>query len=301
MVLAAPTIHLALSRTQLQKISLSGAIAVANEQNLLKSQPSTVSALSNNSSSFDPSPSAELDHPYSYYSVSALGDKDIFYAGSGKDGDIGENGHALHGLGIEDLKQPAVTPVRRSNTTNTQPATDFLSLPDQSHTPKYHVLDSTPWETGETDVRGQLLQTTLYSPANTTKEDSTPCFGSSIKAGFESRPWTDDHFPYRTQRGLQQGKISRALILSASVWFPMFSGLWLALADSRPHYRPKFRPDGPVLPTIATTLFTAFAKGVELTFVIVVVTFISQMLGQRACKGGSNGISIAEMQLRNWA
>ena len=86
----------------------------------------------------------------------------------------------------------------------------------------------------------------------------------------------------------------------ASVWSTIFSGIWFFTAATKPHYGQTIRPDGPLPLSTASWLVAAFAKSIELTFVTVSVAFLGQMLSRRAFKGKSNGITIADMQIRAW-
>ncbi|KAK3176118.1 hypothetical protein OEA41_007440 [Lepraria neglecta] len=77
-------------------------------------------------------------------------------------------------------------------------------------------------------------------------------------------------------------------------------GIWFFTAAIKPHYGQIIRPNGPLPLYTASWLVAAFAKSIELTFVTVSVAFLGQMLSRRAFKSKSNGITIADMQIRAW-
>lgn len=85
-------------------------------------------------------------------------------------------------------------------------------------------------------------------------------------------------------------------------WSTCLSLLWLIAATVPFKYGSSisFGPSSVITPTLAQLLATIGAKSIELSFVAVVVTCIGQILTRRAFSKGSKGISIAEMNLRNW-
>ena len=90
------------------------------------------------------------------------------------------------------------------------------------------------------------------------------------------------------------------LVLIASVWSTIFSGIWFFLAAAKPHYGHRIRHNGPLPLYTASWLVAGFAKSIELTFVTVCVAFLGQILSRRAFKSRSEGITIAEMNIRAW-
>lgn len=103
-----------------------------------------------------------------------------------------------------------------------------------------------------------------------------------------------------TKRGVQYGPSSSYLVLIASLSSTVRSLIWLVLAAKAPHYGAHIRPGGLLTPGTASTLSTAIAKSIELTFVTVSVAFIGQTLSHRALKKRLTGITIADMQIRTW-
>lgn len=53
-------------------------------------------------------------------------------------------------------------------------------------------------------------------------------------------------------------------------------------------------------PATASTLFTLFAKTIELSFVTVFVAFLGQVLSRRSFVKASRGVNIAELTMRTW-
>ena len=90
------------------------------------------------------------------------------------------------------------------------------------------------------------------------------------------------------------------IVLIASAFSTIFSGIWLGLATSRPHYGQTITNNSRLPPATASLLIAAFAKAIELTFVTTFVTFLGQILSQRAFRKNSEGITVAQMQMRMW-
>lgn len=86
----------------------------------------------------------------------------------------------------------------------------------------------------------------------------------------------------------------------ASAWSTVFSAIWLGLATGRPHYGQLITHKSQLPPGTASLLVAAFAKSIELTFVTSFVAFLGQLLSQRAFRKNSDGITVAQMQMRTW-
>lgn len=97
-----------------------------------------------------------------------------------------------------------------------------------------------------------------------------------------------------------RGDLPSILILIASAFSTAFSGIWLGLATGKPHYGQMITHGSRLPPSTASLLVAAFAKAIELTFVTSFVAFLGQVLSQRAFRKNSKGISVAEMQMRQW-
>ena len=90
-----------------------------------------------------------------------------------------------------------------------------------------------------------------------------------------------------------------AIMILAS-YSTLFSGIWLYLACARPRYGHRITTGGQLSFSTASTLFAAFAKTIELSYVAVFVAFLGQVLSRRALVLKSKGITIAEMTMRLW-
>ena len=97
-----------------------------------------------------------------------------------------------------------------------------------------------------------------------------------------------------------RGELASILILVASAFSTVFSGIWLGLATGRPHYGEVITHNSRLPPSTASLLVALFAKSIELTFVTSFVAFLGQLLSQRAFRKSSGGITVAEMQMRTW-
>ncbi len=89
-------------------------------------------------------------------------------------------------------------------------------------------------------------------------------------------------------------------ILFLSFYLTIFSGLWLGVAWTKPHYGQRITTNGSLPYSTASLLCAAFAKTIELSYVAVFVTFLGQVLSRRALVHKSKGITIAEMSMRLW-
>ena len=87
-------------------------------------------------------------------------------------------------------------------------------------------------------------------------------------------------------------------ILVLAIYSTLFSGIWLIIAAMKLPYGHTVSRKG-VPFTTASTLYTAFAKSVELSFVTVFVAFIGQVLSKRALLQ-TRGVTMAEMTMRSW-
>lgn len=88
-------------------------------------------------------------------------------------------------------------------------------------------------------------------------------------------------------------------VLVLAVYATVFSGIFLGIALRKPRWR-NVSGDGPVAPSTATLLSSAFAKTIELSYVTICVAFLGQVLSRRALMRDSRGISISDMNMRAW-
>ncbi|KAI1211544.1 uncharacterized protein F4807DRAFT_393002 [Annulohypoxylon truncatum] len=92
------------------------------------------------------------------------------------------------------------------------------------------------------------------------------------------------------------------VLASLSVYSTLASGLWLFTSIYQPRYgRGISDSEGwKMAPSTATLLCTLIAKTIEMSFVTVFVAFLGQVLTRRAFVKKSNGVTLAEMTMRNW-
>ncbi|OHE95261.1 hypothetical protein CORC01_09406 [Colletotrichum orchidophilum] len=89
-------------------------------------------------------------------------------------------------------------------------------------------------------------------------------------------------------------------ILALSFYSTGLSCLWFVVAVLQPRWGPQISSSGGILPSTASLVCAMFAKTIEISFVTVFVTFIGQVLTRRAFVRRSEGMTLAEMTMRNW-
>ncbi|KAI5458884.1 hypothetical protein BGZ63DRAFT_361032 [Mariannaea sp. PMI_226] len=85
-----------------------------------------------------------------------------------------------------------------------------------------------------------------------------------------------------------------------SVYSTILSGIWLVTAILQPRWGRQISSKQGLLPSTATTLAALLAKTIEVSFVTVFITFVGQVLTRRSFIRKANGITLAEMTMRNW-
>lgn len=93
------------------------------------------------------------------------------------------------------------------------------------------------------------------------------------------------------------------ILIILSVYSTVLSGLWFIVSIYQPRYGRGIssRNDShAIAPSTASLVTALFAKTTELSFVTVFVAFLGQVLTRRAFIKGSQGMTIAEMTMRNW-
>ena len=125
--------------------------------------------------------------------------------------------------------------------------------------------------------------------------ESEPLTWGSPNAGVSSAMRCRSRKEIRERR-LSAGSI---FILVLAVYTVILSGIWLGLAIARPHFNQFIRSGGSIDPSAAPTIFTAFAKSIELSFVTVFISFLGQFLSRKSLSTTSD-ISIADMDLRTF-
>lgn len=226
-----------------------------------------------------PSPSSPPLHRQGHLRADSDAEEDASVHGAGVSQQDG------HGLGISSLneqKRVSITrkPVEiKSSFVAPEPASLSLS-PGEDHF----------GEDQEKNLRSD------FSPAShrpfTSNSDREPLRGSfpSTEVDFECRMKT------RPENGRSSCLAVSILILS--IYSTVFSGIYLTLAIIGLPYGHAVSSMG-VPFTEASTLFTAFAKSIELSFVAVFVAFIGQVLSKRANRH-PKGITTADMSIRSW-
>ncbi|KAL8713151.1 MAG: hypothetical protein Q9220_002672 [cf. Caloplaca sp. 1 TL-2023] len=97
-----------------------------------------------------------------------------------------------------------------------------------------------------------------------------------------------------------KGNWHSVTVLILSVYSTVLSGVWLGVAIAKLRFGRSISNAGGLPPAIATSLTTAVAKTIELSFVTVLVTFLGQVLSRRALAIRSRGITLAEMATQSW-
>ncbi|KAL6713673.1 hypothetical protein ACLMJK_009138 [Lecanora helva] len=275
----------------------------ANEHISLSPVDPTLSDLSSPSNYHpSPDPTASSHNRPGYQRVSTFQEEqDIAYHGAaGKD----------HGLGIHDARDTNQGPsIEVSFSTDTTPAvpnsSEFMLSPtfSRSSTKKYSPLGNMPEdEEFQPDGRSRspsLYQTYTADPERerlrrTSRTSTLSPYGPTGGEHPEFACMTKQHFHHA------RGETASILILLASVWSTIFSAIWLGLATGKPHYGQMITDNSKLPPSTASLLVAAFAKSIELTFVTSFVAFLGQLLSQKAFRKDSNGVTVAEMQMRSW-
>lgn len=239
----------------------------------------------NSNSTLVTSPSPPPLHRQSHRRVDAVAEEDTSDHGAGvsqRDG---------HGLGTSSLVEPdresfLSKPVANKNgSVNSGPA-DLLLSPMSAYRSGEDPIDK--------DQEGNPCGDSNLS-------SHQPFTAISDHEPFrKSFPSTEGDFECRMRRRPESGRGSwlAVSILILSVYSTVFSGVWLIVAIMKLQYgRTVSRGGVPI--TTASTLYAAFAKSIELSFVTVFVAFIGQILSKRALLQ-ARGVTLAEMTMRSW-
>lgn len=93
------------------------------------------------------------------------------------------------------------------------------------------------------------------------------------------------------------------ILMIFSVYSTILSGLWFVVAIIQPRYGKGISSSNGghvVAPSTASLVTALLAKTTEISFVTVFVAFVGQVLTRRAFIKGSQGVTLAEMTMRNW-
>ncbi|KAJ3492784.1 hypothetical protein NLG97_g5152 [Lecanicillium saksenae] len=90
------------------------------------------------------------------------------------------------------------------------------------------------------------------------------------------------------------------VVIAASLYSTIMSGIWLFVAIVQPRWGRKISSNMGLGPSTATVLAAFLSKTIELTFVTTFITFLGQVLTRRAIARESRGTTLAEMSMRSW-
>ncbi|UQC84683.1 uncharacterized protein CLUP02_10179 [Colletotrichum lupini] len=174
---------------------------------------------------------------------------------------------------------------------------------------------SKPWPLIEAEEMGDLGQATpgkdesqqqARPPQSTSGQSSTRRDENSLE---EPDPMDDEEALYKrfskpcpvylTYVEKQHNWLSISILI-LSFYSTGLSCLWLVVAIVQPRWGPQISSSGGILPSTASLVCAMFAKTIEISFVTVFVTFIGQVLTRRAFVRRSEGMTLAEMTMRNW-
>ncbi|KAJ3526448.1 hypothetical protein NM208_g11182 [Fusarium decemcellulare] len=85
-----------------------------------------------------------------------------------------------------------------------------------------------------------------------------------------------------------------------SLYSTVMSGIWLVTAILQPRWGHGISSKHGLLPSTATTVAALLAKTIEMSFVTVFVSCLGQVLTRRAFIRKAQGMTLAEMTMRNW-
>ena len=262
------------------------------------------------SSTYLPSILSSVHHRPGYQRVtSAQEEEDTSHKGAAGHHEEDHGADSVHGLRIQFPDQPEedVTfgaTITKKSTPSIPGSADYLLSPDSARSMKRSDTGfSASPETDDQSANGRSSPSSLYRPYTADDDQESLRRGTrsstlhsmeSTGIPSESACTTRKNFHYG------RGHWLSVTILVLSVYSTIFSGIWLGLAVAKPRYGKRITDNGSFTPSTASLLSAAFAKTIELSFVTVFVTFLGQVLSQRALLPKSKGITIAEMQMWVW-
>ncbi|KAH6690316.1 hypothetical protein F5X68DRAFT_229650 [Plectosphaerella plurivora] len=89
-------------------------------------------------------------------------------------------------------------------------------------------------------------------------------------------------------------------IMAMSLYSTALSCMWFIVAIVQPRWGRSISTSGAINPATASVVFTLFAKTIEMSFVTVFITFLGQVLTRRSFVKRAQGMTLAEMTMRNW-
>ena len=239
----------------------------------------------NSNSTLITSPISPPLHRHGHSREASATEEDTFGHGTGVSEQSG------HGLGISNIneqKRASITrkPVegRTSSTKSSSP--DLLFSPTSAARQREVRFDDEQEDNVHNDSGVPSHQPfTANSDSEPLDKRSSPS-QADVECRMRSRPASG------------RGSWLAVSILVLAIYSTLFSGIWLIIAMMKLPYGHTVSRRG-VPFTTASTLYTAFAKSIELSFVTVFVAFIGQVLSKRALLQ-TRGVSMAEMTMRSW-
>ena len=100
----------------------------------------------------------------------------------------------------------------------------------------------------------------------------------------------------RPYRGLEWYSVLAIFVIG--LWSTLLSGAWFVIAVHKPHWDFISSNDSVLTPTTASTLTTALAKTIEVSFVSFFLAIVGQYFTRKASDNEHSGISLADLQLK---
>ena len=147
----------------------------------------------------------------------------------------------------------------------------------------------------------QTLESNNLSASPPQESEFLDCKASPSRVELPQHLHDEENFVCKSRRPVRQRR-RRCLpisILVLSIYSTIFSGLWLLIAIKRPQYGNIITPAGIISGNMASLLFTALAKSIEVSFVAVFGTFLGQCVSARAMKK-NKGFAIADISMTGW-
>ena len=221
--------------------------------------------------------------------------------------DLDRNGSLKYGLGLRNIHS-TLTHIKRvpvGSKTFTAPP---ISLPISPLSPKSSrrgdlsqasTFADSPWKSYE-GHGGEWAHLTRdsFNPSQKT----TSQYGSNVDLIDQSQK-QDPACPTQGDVLTTPWNSMTVSILVLAIYSTVFSGIFLGIALARPRWGERIGVKGSMSFSTATLLNALFSKTVELSFVIVFVALLGQILSRRAFTKRSpraGGISISEMTMRTW-
>ena len=230
------------------------------------------------------SPSSPPTHRHSYRRANSA-----VVAEDSSDHAAGVSQHHDHGLGISSFNEQKRMSI----------AGKSVACESNSGFPNLLLSSMPEYQLGKDRCDGE--QEENHSPGDPDLSSHQSFTGNSDHEPLGKRlPPPGAEFNCRIKHRPGSGRKSwlAVSVLVLAIYSAIFSGIWLVLAiKKQPYGRTVSR--GRVPFTTASTVYTALAKSIELSFVTVFVAFIGQVLSKRALLQ-PRGVTMSEMTMRSW-